>query len=135
MTQKEMRTMLLKKSGIGVKVTPITGITTFLFFENFESDNGMERAKRSFCHGEELTFYSTLWAQQSQFKEYMAHYQLLCKSTLETPVDYTIREAKHYKKFLIKQLMRWTDCCYAFANLQVSQKIIIYSKFKGRVTA
>ena len=50
-------------------------------------------------------------------------------------IDYVVEEAKHYKEFLIKQLMNWTDCSYAFAKLQVSQKIIMYSNFKGRVAA
>ena len=135
MTQREMRAMLLRTSGIGVKVTPVTGVPTFLFFEDLENDNGVERAKRRFCRGEKLSFYSTLWAQQSQFKEYMAHYKLLRKRTWEIPEDYVVEEAKHYKEFLIKQLMNWTDCSYAFAKLQVSQKIIMYSNFKGRVAA
>ena len=65
----------------------------------------------------------------------MAHYKLLRKRTWEIPEDYVVEEAKHYKEFLIKQLMNWTDCSYAFAKLQVSQKIIMYSNFKGRVAA
>ena len=52
MTQREMRAMLLRKSGIGVKVTPVTGVPTFLFFVDLENDNAVERAKRRFCRGE-----------------------------------------------------------------------------------
>lgn len=135
MTRKQMKTMLLWKKGIGVKVTTITGEKVYLFRQSDSPENAIEDVKRSFHHGEKLKFYSTEWAKKTMFHEYLEHYQHLHDLAWENMDDYSGFEKCHaYKRFLINTLMDWTGCNRVSAYLQVSSTLIV-SNFTGEVIA
>lgn len=135
MRRKNMRAMLLRRTGAGVKVTTVTGDVTYLFCPADSFENAVEVIQHRFHHGEKLEFFSTEWARKTQFKEYMVHYNYLYELAWETPdEDYGFDAWKAYKKFLIRTLMDWTGCSRMAAVMQVSTNIIC-SKFKGTVAA
>lgn len=133
MTKNEMRAILLRRTGVGVEVTTITGDVYYLFYEDFENDNGVERAQKHLCRGEKLVFFSNLWAQQSQFKEYMDHYKELCAIERKDPENPALEGMQMFKRFITKRLMAWTGCSYKAAKMQIFLKVINYSSFTGRV--
>ena len=135
MTKNEMRDHLLLKTGVGVEVTTITNEVYYFFFEDYENDYGIERAKKHFRRGEQLNFYSNRWAQQSKFKAYIKQYKTLCAIERRAPEKMTQNCRAMYRKFIIKRLMDWTGCSYRSANLQISLGLINYYRFTGRVSA
>ena len=144
MTKKEMQTKLCLHNGVGVEVTDQNG-TFYYFYENFEGDDGISRAYRHFNHGEKLCFYSTIWAKQTQFKEYMELYKKMVdlaneaeKAYAEAPesteaeksFDEAYKREFDYMMFLCKKLIEWTDCNFHEAKKQVIVNSIRWSSFK-----
>ncbi len=138
MTKKEMRTKLLRYDGIGVKVTTLTGCTNYFFYENYidakgQPNDGISRAYKHFTHGEHLVFYSTKWAQQLEFKEYLILYHKLQKVVDEYPDNRTIQEHyEHYEDFIVKRLMKYTGFSERRAKRQILRNSISFNKFTGK---
>lgn len=143
MTKNEMRTKLCLHDGVGVEVTDSMS-TVYYFYENFANDDGISRAYKHFNHGEKLTFYSSTWAKQSQFKDYMILYNRMVE--IANIADRELQEhpqsersekrfiAAHerqlnYLGFLCKRLSEWTKCSFDEAKKQIITNQIHYSNF------
>lgn len=122
MTKNEMRTKLCLNDGVGVEVTDEHG-TFFYFYENFANDDGISRAYRHFNHGEKLSFYSSTWAKQEQFKVFFELYSKMVSLADEAEKSYeqepenkeaeklfneTHKRQFEYMIFLCKRLIEWT---------------------------
>ena len=143
MTKKEMRPKILLNKGVGVEVTDANG-TFFYFYEDFENDSAISRIYRHFNRGEKITFYSSTWAKQSQFKEYMELYSSMCKladiaeleyakepenTEKEKAFDKAYKREFDYMMFLIKTLTEWTNCSFGDAKKQIITGQVHYSRF------
>lgn len=143
MTKDEMRTKLCLHDGVGVEVTDSMS-TVYHFYENFANDDGTSRAYKHFNHGEKLTFYSSTWAKQPQFKDYMNLYNRMLeianiadKELQEHPQSEraqqrfktTYERQINYLGFLCKTLIEWTKCSFDEAKKQIITNQIHYSKF------
>lgn len=138
-----MKTKLCLNDGVGVEVKNENG-TFYYFYENFKNDDGMDRAYRHFNNGEKLTFYSSTWAKQTQFKEYMELYknmvQIADTAEKEMLNDYTNAEKEaafdaaykrefDYLMFLCEKLIEWTKCDFHDAKKQIITQQIKWLSF------
>ena len=143
MTKDEMRTKLCLHDGVGVEVTDSMS-TVYYFYQNFANDDGISRAYKHFNHGEKLTFYSSTWAKQSQFKDYMILYNRMVeianiadRELQEHPQSekaekrFTVAHERQlkYLGFLCKKLIEWTKCSFDEAKKQIITNQIHYSNF------
>ena len=117
MTKNEMKTKLCLYKGIGVEVTDKNG-KFYYFYEDFAGDAGMNRAYRHFNKGEKLVFYSSSWARQEQFKEYMEHYRKMEKGT---------EKQLEYIRFLAGKLAQWSSLDMMAAAKQIILERVSYS--------
>lgn len=143
MNKNEMRTKLCLNDGVGVEVTDVNG-TFYYFYENFTNDDGISRAYKHFNHGEKLTFYSTTWAKQEQFKEYLELYSKMVSladeaekayeqepenKEAEKLFDETYKRQFNYMMFLCQRLIEWTGCNFNSAKKQINTNKISWSAF------
>lgn len=139
MTKNEMRAKLLHHVGIGVRVTTITGFTNYFFYEDFEDEygnvhRGIDRAYKHFCHNDSLVFYSNVWAEQEEFKEYLKHFNRLKRIAAEYPKNEMVQyQLENFEEFIVHQLMKFTGFSQRKARSQILRNSISYSKFKGKV--
>lgn len=141
MTKKEMRNALLRKPGIGVKVTTISNEVFFFFFEDVETHdgevhNGIDKARKHFRYGEHLVFYTCKWAQQNEFKDYLTHYYELCKIREDYPDNAFVQEKfEAYEESLVELLQMYTGFSERKARGQILKNSISFNKFTGKVVA
>ena len=110
LTKSSMRNLLLRRKGIGVKVITVTGESFFFFYEDFDESKGITRARKHFRFNEHLVFFTSKWAQQSAFAEYMDHYKKLLSIAENYPDDIVVQETfQNYKNFVIARLRQYTD--------------------------
>ena len=121
MTKQEMRTKLTLNDGVGVEIEGTYG-SIYYFYEEFENakEDCISRAYRQLGIENIKAFYSTTWAKQSQFKEYI---ELFHKMEPETE-----RYNKHLE-FLIKQLIKWSTLDEEKAKKQITSDQVSYLSF------
>lgn len=132
LTKSSMRNLLLRRKGIGVKVITVTGESFFFFYEDFDDSKGITRAKKHFRFNEHLVFFTSKWAQQTAFAEYMDHYMKLLAIAENYPDDIAVQETfQNYKNFVIARLRQYTGFSAKKAEKQVLQQRISFNKFTG----
>lgn len=119
MTKNEMKTKLILNKGVGVEVTDSNG-TFYYFYEDFEGDDGISRAYKHFRNGEKLVFFSSRWAKQTQFKEYMEHFRGMEQGT---------EKQVNYLTFLADKLSQWSSLDKQTAAKQIIMNQVQYSAF------
>lgn len=143
MTKNEMKTKLCLNDGVGVEVTDENG-TFYYFYENFKDDDGISRAYKHFNNDESLIFYSSTWAKQTQFKEYLELYKKMVELADEAEKAYeqapesreseklfdeTYKRQFDYMMFICNKLVEWTGCDFNSAKKQVSTNQINWLSF------
>lgn len=132
LTKSSMRNLLLRRKGIGVKVITVTGESFFFFYEDFVDSKGITRAKKHFRFNEHLVFFTSKWAQQTAFAEYMDHYMKLLAIAENYPDDIAVQETfQNYKNFVIARLRQYTGFSTRKATKQVLEQRISFNKFTG----
>lgn len=132
LSKNSMRNLLLRRKGIGVKVITVTGESFYFFYEDFDDNKGITRAKKHFRFNEHLVFFTSKWAQQSAFAEYMDHYIKLLTIAENYPDDIAVQENfQNYKNFVIARLRQYTGFSTRKAAKQVLEQRISFNKFTG----
>lgn len=132
LSKSSMRNLLLRRKGIGVKVITITGESFYFFYEDFDDNKGITRARKHFRFNEHLVFFTNKWAQQSAFAEYMDHYKKLLSIAENYPDDSAVQETfQTYRDFVISRLRQYTGFSTRKAAKQVLEQRISFNKFAG----
>lgn len=136
MDKQQMRYLLTRYNGVGVKVTTNDHKVYYYFYEDFKDSNGMDRVREYFKQKTNirLTFYSNKWAMQSSFMEYLDYYIKLQKLASENSDDVFLQiKYKKYQEFLIEILQKYTNFSVEKATEQVLKPSISINKFKESV--
>lgn len=115
MTKEHMLFLLRNHDGVGVEVQH-KGSIIYYFYENFNQDDGIRRACKHFCNGENLTFYTASWAKKKEIALYMEQYR---SNEEETKKEY-------YLQFIAEKIKEWTNCTLAEALNQVATDNVNY---------
>ena len=130
-----MISLLLRKEGLGVKVTHFTekeSINAYYFYEDFEKSKGIERIKEHLLSRKDLrvTIFTTKWAKQDNFLQYFDYY-VRVKRIRDRYPGYELLEQRYhiYQEHLVAKLQEYTGFSFQKAHGQIINCSVSLNKF------
>lgn len=109
-----MKMCVSENSGVGVEVDGL-----IYFYEDFDNDDGINRAYRHFGSDKQMTFYSMTWARQRRIKEFMDLYKTMVANNEEERAD-------RLAKVIAKYIAKWSGCTIEKALEQIENMQVSY---------